>query len=115
MTRRPFAIDIADIAVAAAMTVDEVNEVTAGPGGYGATYGPGRRVEGIQVRRDGEHLDVDIGVSLRYPSAVSDVGETVRERVTDALQTGIAPAGPVVVTVRVVDVVTDAASTETTR
>lgn len=101
---RPSAIDIAEIAAAAA-TTDQVVEVTAGPGGYGATYGPGRRIPGVRVRRTGGRAEVEVSVSLRYPSAVFAVGERIQDRVSDALRALPAPSGPPVVIVRIVDVV----------
>ncbi len=102
---RPSAIDIAEIAAAAAVGADEMVEVTAGPGGYGATYGPGRRIPGVRVRRTGDRLEVEVSVSLLYPSAVFAVGERVRDRVSAALRALPTLTDPPVVTVRIVDVV----------
>lgn len=57
------------------------------------------------MRRTGDRLEVEVSLSLLYPSAVFAVGERVRDRVSSALRALPMPSGPPVVTVRIVDVV----------
>ena len=98
------AIDVAEAAARAARDTEGVAAVTAGPGGYQATYGPGRQVAGVTVRRAGAALKVEVGISVSYGYQMVEVGDAVRRNVEEALRAGPVPSAPLEVSARVADV-----------
>ena len=65
-----------DVAIARAIReavrrVPGVAEISAGPRVVAATYGPGERVEGVVVRRDAEHVDLEVHVAAVYAPSLS--------------------------------------------
>jgi uncharacterized alkaline shock family protein YloU len=97
------AIEVAEAAARAACDTEGVVEVTAGPGTYRATYGPGRRVNGVTVRRAGAAVEVEVSISVSYGYQVVEVGEAVRRNVEEALRAGPVPSAPLEVSARVAD------------
>jgi uncharacterized alkaline shock family protein YloU len=59
-------VAIARAAVAAVRTVPGVVDVSPGRYAEAATYGPGERVGGVAVRRDGGALDIQVHLRVRY-------------------------------------------------
>ena len=104
-TDGPAAIDVAEAAARAARDIEGVAAVTPGPGSYWATYGPGRRVPGVTVRRAGATLEVEVGISVSYGYQVFEVGEAVRRSVEAALRAGPVPSASLDVSARVADLV----------
>ena len=98
------AIDVAEVAARAARGTKGVAAVTAGPGAYRATYGPGRQVPGVTVRRAGAAFNVEVGISVSYGYQMVEVGDAVRQNVEDALRAGPLPSAPLEVSARVADV-----------
>jgi len=84
---------LADLVVAAVTTVDGVSGMHAGMFGEVATYLPGRRVIGVQLREDG----TNVHVILRWGVPLPDTVDAIRAALALVVNT------PVHVTVEDVD------------
>ncbi|MDQ3615773.1 MAG: Asp23/Gls24 family envelope stress response protein [Actinomycetota bacterium] len=73
----PQPVDPADVVVAAVTGVDGVAAMHAGMFGEVATYLPGRKVVGVQIRREVTNVDVVLDWGVSVPATAERVREVV--------------------------------------
>lgn len=105
MTIRVSAIAVAELVSVTAAAVDGVVAVTPEPGHVAATYGPGRRVAGVEVQRRADGDRIVIHVAVAFGSLLPSVAAAVRAAVTRALAEHLPGQAAPIVDVHIAQVV----------
>jgi uncharacterized alkaline shock family protein YloU len=105
MTTRVAAIAVADLVSVTAASVDGVVAVAPDPRHPVATYGPGRRVAGVQVQRRNDRDRIAVHVAATFGPHLPTLAEDVRTAVSRALTEHLPDHGPWTINVHIAHIV----------